>query len=330
MKILAIDTSCDEACAAVIDTTTWTLLSDIVYSHVPKMQKYGGIVPEVASREHLRTLPLVVDQALRDAKIGVKDVDWLAVTHKPGLIGALLVGISFVKALAMAENRPFTAMNHIEAHLYSPLLATLDGEKVPAFPWIALVISGGHSEIFHVKSESEYEWLGGTVDDAAGEAFDKIGKLVGLNYPAGPVIDRWVKEKAKPADRTHFDFPRASVDGFQFSFSGLKTAVSLQVKKNEPLTEEMKTKILASAQEAILQPLVDKARAAAKAKGVSQIVVTGGVACNSLLREKLSEAYFPKPRHCTDNAAMIALVAALYDRRERLYPSPLSETAFAR
>lgn len=330
MKLLAVDTSCDEASAAILDTDRWLLLSDVVHSHVTQMARYGGIVPEIASREHLKTMPMVVQQALDQANLSLKDIDWFAATNRPGLIGALLVGLSFTKALSFAENRPFSSVNHIEGHLYSPMLATLEGQKVPEFPWIALVVSGGHSELFHVKDESEFEWLGGTRDDAAGEAFDKIGKLLGLGYPAGPKIDVWVQKSATNEDRARFPFPRASVEGLDFSFSGLKTAVAQQIAKLPPLAEATKLQIAASAQEAILQPLIEKARLASERLGVRQIVVTGGVACNSRLREKLPDAYFPQPRHCSDNAAMIALVAALYHRRERLFPSPLSETAFAR
>ncbi|MBY0369639.1 tRNA (adenosine(37)-N6)-threonylcarbamoyltransferase complex transferase subunit TsaD, partial [bacterium] len=196
MLILAVDTSCDESCAAVVDTERWRLLSDVVLSHVDQMQAFGGIVPEIASREHLKALPLAVEQALAKAGVRADQIDHFTVTHRPGLIGALLVGVTYVKSLAFALGKPFSVQDHLRAHLYSPALAALEGGTAPAFPWIALIVSGGHSEIFHVRSATDAKWLGGTLDDAAGEAFDKVGKLLGLPYPAGPKLDRWVREQA--------------------------------------------------------------------------------------------------------------------------------------
>lgn len=330
MKILAVDTSCDESCAAVLDTETWQLCSDVVFSHMQAMAKYGGVVPEIASREHLKALPLVIQKALDDAQVTFKDIDWFTVTHLPGLMGALLVGVSYVKALAFSLNKPFTAMNHIEAHLYSPLLGTTEGIAVPPFPWTALVVSGGHTELFHVKDVGEYLWLGGTLDDAAGEAFDKIGKCLAMGYPAGPFIDRWVREKATPEHRARFKFPRADTPPFQFSYSGLKTAVALQARKLGELTDDDRLALVASAQEAILEPLVMKVREALKKFPESRAVVTGGVACNSRLRELLPEAYFPKPKHCTDNAAMVAILSGLYAKADRLQTSPWNTAPQAR
>jgi N6-L-threonylcarbamoyladenine synthase len=242
-------------------------------------------------------------------------------------MGALLVGVSFVKALAFASGKPFSALDHIEAHLFSPLLATADdgGKTPPPFPWIALVVSGGHSELFHVRSQSDWTWLGGTLDDAAGEAFDKIGKLLGLPYPAGPRIDKWVREKATEQDRRRFPFPRAKTEPFHFSYSGLKTAVSLQVKADGD--ESLRLAAAASAQEAILDPLVEKVREAQARFNVPNAVITGGVACNSRLRAKFPEAFFPAPRHCTDNAAMVAVLAALKAREGTLAPSPFTTGA---
>jgi len=329
MKILAVDTSCDESCAAIIDTASWKLLADVVHTHIDKMSVFGGVVPEIASREHLKALPLAVSQALAQAGLKESDLDWLAVTQRPGLIGALLVGVSFVKALAFASGKPWAVMNHIEGHLFSPWLASLEGKTPPPFPWVALVVSGGHSEIFLVKNFLDYQRLGGTLDDAAGEAFDKVGKLLGLPYPAGPALDRWVKEKATEADRRQYRFPRAAVEGVDLSFSGLKTAVSLQIKKEEPLSDEKRLAIAASAQEAILDALAQKARRAKKETGAQSIVVTGGVACNSRIRELLPEAYFPERRHCTDNAAMIALLAGIYLREKKLVAAPWEASAMA-
>ncbi len=313
MKILAVDTSCDDSCAAIIDTKAWKLLSEKVISHLAPMQKFGGVVPEIASREHLKALPLAIESCLKESGLTLQDIDWFGVTHRPGLIGSLLVGVSYVKALAFATQKPFSVLNHIEAHLFSPFLATLENEEVPSFPWVALVVSGGHTELFLVQSLTEYRWLGGTLDDAAGEAFDKVGKLLGLNYPAGPVIDSLTSEKAKESDRK-LPFPRSKVEGNHFSFSGLKTAVALFIQKTEAKTDAEKIKILASAQEAILDSLIEKTRAAASEIPEARIVVTGGVACNSRLRERLNEAYFPQKRHCTDNAAMVAVLAGLKEK----------------
>lgn len=328
MIILAVDTSCDDSCVSIVDAKRWVLLSETVVSHTAPMKKFGGIVPEIASREHLKALPLAVESSLEKANLKLSDIDWFAVTHRPGLIGALLVGVSYIKALSFSLGKPFSAFNHIEGHLFSPLLCTFENEKAPAFPWIALVVSGGHTELFHVKGVMDFEWLGGTLDDAAGEAFDKVGKLLGLSYPAGPLIDKEVREKASPEDRT-LPFPRAKVEGARFSFSGLKTAVALKAQRTDLTQSGEKLRILASAQEAIIDTLIEKVRWAASQYPNSQIVVTGGVACNSRLREKLSEAYFPKKHHCTDNASMIALLAGLYYQKQKLNPAPLTTTAYS-
>ncbi|MCB0404295.1 MAG: tRNA (adenosine(37)-N6)-threonylcarbamoyltransferase complex transferase subunit TsaD [Bdellovibrionales bacterium] len=325
MKILAVDTSCDESCVAIVDTQSWRLLADVVHSHVDAMKRFGGVVPEVASREHLKALPLAVEQALETANCSLQDIDWFAVSDRPGLIGALLVGVSYVKAAAFALEKPYTGLNHIEAHLYSPLLSTFEGGQAPAFPWIALVVSGGHTELFHVKNECEYEWLGGTLDDAAGEAYDKIGKVLGLGYPAGPKLDRWVRESATDSDRNKFAFPVARTSEFDFSFSGLKTAVSVEVGKQR-MSDPRRLQIAASAQEAILEALCTKVREASAKLGVPQIVATGGVACNSRFRAVLREAHFPAPRHCTDNAAMVAALAAVRLRQGKLAPSEWTQT----
>lgn len=326
MKILAVDTSCDDSCVSILDTDSWSLISETVISHLEPMKKFGGIVPEIASREHLKALPLAIDQCLKKGSIELTDIDWFAVTNRPGLIGSLLVGLSYVKALAFSLKKPFSVFNHIEAHLFSPLLISLEKGEAPSFPWIALVVSGGHSELFHVKSLLDYEWLGGTVDDAAGEAFDKIGKLAGLDYPAGPQIDKWVREQAKDCDRI-LALPRPKAEGLHFSFSGLKTAAALQAKKSDLTIDAVRLQFLASAQEAIIDTLVEKTELALARFPKAHLVVTGGVACNSRLREKLSQAYFPAPRHCTDNASMVALLAGLYQKAGKLKPSSLSETA---
>ncbi|NBY19597.1 tRNA (adenosine(37)-N6)-threonylcarbamoyltransferase complex transferase subunit TsaD [bacterium] len=328
MKILAIDTSCDESCAAIIDTQKWKLLADVVHSHINSMKNFGGVVPEIASREHLKGLPLAVHEALDSAKLKVDSIDHFVVTNRPGLIGSLLVGLSFTKSLAFSLGKPFSTLNHIEAHLFSPLMATLDGKEPPPFPWIACVVSGGHTEIFHVESIFKYRWLGGTLDDAAGEAFDKVGKLLKLPYPAGPKIDRWVREAASEEHRTRFSFPRAKTEVHTLSFSGLKTAVALEVKKRDLSNADEILALAASAQEAILDALVEKLRQTQKLVGVQTLVLTGGVACNSRLREKLPEAHFPSPKHCTDNAAMVALLAGYYAKHNKLAPESWNTTAY--
>lgn len=328
MKILAVDTSCDESCAAIIDTHQWKLLADIVHSHIDSMKNFGGVVPEIASREHLKGLPLAVHEALEAAKLKADSIDHYVVTNRPGLIGALLVGLSFTKSLAFSLGKPFSTLNHIEAHLFSPLLTTMDGQEPPPFPWIACVVSGGHTEIFHVESLFKYKWLGGTLDDAAGEAFDKVGKLLNLPYPAGPKIDRWVRESATEKHRTRFSFPKAKTDAHTLSFSGLKTAVALEVKKRDLSNADEVLALAASAQEAILDALVEKLTQTQKLTGVRTLVLTGGVACNSRLREKLPEAYFPSPKHCTDNAAMVALLAGYYARHNRLVAESWNTTAY--
>jgi N6-L-threonylcarbamoyladenine synthase len=329
MKILAIDTSCDESCAAILDTESWTLLADVVHSHSERMEAFGGVVPEVASREHLKALPLAVSEALEKAGMTVAQVDHIAVTHRPGLIGALLVGLTYAKALAYALQKPFSIHDHLQAHLFSPCLASLEGGTAPAFPWLALVVSGGHTELYLAESVTEVRWLGGTLDDAAGEAFDKIGKLLGLAYPAGPRIDRWVREEATEADRIRFVFPRSKPDRTSFSFSGLKTSVANQINKLRTQSYADRLALAASAQEAIIDPLVDRLKDCQRTLGIKQLVVTGGVACNSRLRQRLPSAFFPPPKHCSDNAAMVALLAALLHRAGKLEIAPWNATPLA-
>jgi N6-L-threonylcarbamoyladenine synthase len=326
MRILAVDTSCDESCASVVEwlpSGERILRSDIVHSHANEMTRYGGIVPEIASREHVKGLPLAIAEALEQAELSLKEIDWFGVSNRPGLIGALLVGVSYIKALAFALKKPFSVFNHIEAHLYSPLLISLEGGTPPPFPWIGLVVSGGHTELYRVESLLNHEWLGGTLDDAAGEAFDKIGKCLGFPYPAGPVLDQWIRKEGHPCHREAYSFPRAKVEGYSFSFSGLKTAVAIQLKKSSKDT----LSIASSAQEAIIDSLTEKTLKAQRDFGISQVVITGGVACNSRLREKLKGAHFPLARHCTDNAAMVGSLAALYASQNKLKAEPWDTTA---
>ncbi len=328
MRLLALETSCDDSCAAILDTTTGKLLAERNYSHTKAMQRFGGVVPEVASREHLIALPLAVQEVLNDAKMKPDELDWIAIPNRPGLIGSLVVGLAYAKSLAMALEKPFSVLSHIEAHLFSPFLAKTEGASPPAFPWIALVVSGGHTELFRVEGVGKFTWLGGTLDDAAGEGFDKIGKTLGFDYPAGPEIDR-IASSLAPEALSAFAFPRAQTEGFSYSFSGLKTAVALEAAKHQPMTEDVRNRILASAQEAIVDALVIKLRRAQREFG-GQIVVTGGVACNSRLRAKLSGAYFPAPKHCSDNAAMVAALAAARFEAGLLEIAPWNASAFSR
>lgn len=331
VRILAIDTSCDESAVAIVDAKGFRLLADEVRSHAGAMADYGGVVPELASREHVAALPAAVEAALKKAAMTVADVDWVAVTDRPGLVGALLVGMSYAKAFAAANGIPFSTVHHLDGHLYSAALSELEGETPPPFPWVALVVSGGHTELYHVAKFGEARWLGGTLDDAAGEAFDKIGKQLGLRYPAGPVIDRIVREKATDEHRTRHPFPVARTsEPRHFSYSGLKTSVGLAIDKAKPLDDDKVLGLAASAQEAILKQLVRRSREALAEFPGARLVVTGGVACNSRLRELLPEAHFPKPRHCSDNAAMIALVAALECRAGTLREAPWSATVSPR
>lgn len=306
MLVLGIETSCDETAASVV----WDgkkILSNVVYSQMVH-KKYGGVVPELASREHIKTIVPVVENALKEAKISLKDVEGIAVTYGPGLVGSLLIGLSFAKSVAYSLNIPFIGINHIEGHIFANFLEYPDLKP----PLICLVISGGHSDLILVKNKGEYEKLGQTRDDAPGEAFDKVAKLLEIGYPGGPLIDK-LSQKGNP---NFFKFPRAYLDqSFDFSFSGIKTAVALYVaKKSSKEIKEQKKDTVASFQEAVVDVLVEKVIKAALFKDVKKIALAGGVASNSRLREKLKirsteqslEVFFPSPSLCTDNAAMIA------------------------
>ncbi len=313
MIILGIDTSCDDTCTAVVGDGK-RLLSNIVSSQVPVHHRYGGVVPELASREHIKNIVWVVRESLRKARLNSSDIDAIAVTVGPGLVGALLVGIYFAKAFSYAKNIPIIGINHLEGHILSIFLE----KRYPPFPSVALTVSGGHTNLYHVRGFGDYTVLGQTLDDAAGEAFDKIAKLLELGYPGGPVI-----EKLAAAGRPEaIDFPRAylSKDSLDFSFSGLKTAVALYVRKwhnRKGCDNKIKiADIAASFQAAVVDILIDKLIAAAAQVGVNSVVLAGGVARNNYLRRKLQEMmnkkgidlYTPSPELCTDNGAMIAVV----------------------
>ena len=307
MRVLGLESSCDETAAAVVEDGT-RVLSDVVSSQVEVHRPYGGVVPELASRHHLTNLIPVMAAALEDAKLTLDEIDGIAVTRGPGLVGALLVAVQAAKAISFARGLPLVGVNHLEGHLCAVFL---EAERVPSFPHLALLVSGGHSEIVIVHDFGRYELLGATRDDAAGEAFDKAGKMLGLGYPAGPIIDRL----ARGGDPRAVKFPRAMRGrGLDMSFSGLKTAMATHVAKHGVPTGQALSDLCASFQAAIIDQLVDKTLAARAERGLDQLVVSGGVACNSGLRAALQERagrdgfelFIPPPIRCTDNGAMIA------------------------
>ena len=311
MKVLGIETSCDETGLAVYDTERG-LLAHALHSQVALHEAYGGVVPELASRDHIRRVLPLAERVLAEAGCDLGDLDGIAYTQGPGLAGALLVGASVASALAYALGRPALGVHHMEGHLLSPLLC----EPKPAFPFLALLVSGGHSQFFAVRGVGEYELLGDTLDDAAGEAFDKTAKLLGLGYPGGPALERFAVQGRRGA----IELPRPMLDSgdLNLSFSGLKTAVLTLVRK-EPLSEQRRADIARAFEDAVVEVLVAKAVAAAAATNLPRLVVAGGVGANRSLRERLAaamsrrdvELYFPALEFCTDNGAMIALVGAL-------------------
>ena len=317
MIILGIDTSCDDTSAGVV-VDGRRVLSNVVHSQIKLHHPYGGVVPELASREHLKNIMPVVQTALQKAHVRMSDLDGIAVTVGPGLVGALLVGLYYAKGLSYVHDIPLAAINHLEGHILSIFLE----EEVPSFPFVALTVSGGHTSLYHVKGYGSYTQMGQTIDDAAGEAFDKVAKIFGLGYPGGVVIE----DLARDGRSDIIKFPRAylSKGSLDFSFSGLKTSVSLYTKKWRETEMEndgvVLADIAASFQESVVDVLIHKLMKAREEKGVEAVVVAGGVACNKRLRLKLSEAasskdvgvYYPRPEYCTDNGAMIA--AAGYHR----------------
>lgn len=303
--MLGIETSCDETAAAVVQDGN-QLLSNIISSQLVH-REYGGVVPELASRAHVKLILPVIKEALQEAEVSLHQIDGIAVTHGPGLVGSLLVGLSVAKAIAYARDIPFIGINHLEGHIFSNFL------EYPGLvaPFICLIISGGHTQLVHVRDKGDYETLGQTRDDAAGEAFDKVAKMLNLGYPGGPVID----ELARQGNPEFVRFPRPMLDSetLDFSFSGLKTAVLHYLERLERVQiQENLTHIVASFQAAVVEVLVEQSLRAARLKGINRIVLAGGVASNSLLRQRLKEQaqaleiYYPSPVLCTDNAAMIA------------------------
>ena len=336
MRVLGLETSCDETAAAVIEVSetlsglpSARTLSDVVHTQADIHARFGGVVPELASRDHLQRVLPVVDQALREAGCGLAELDGISVTRGPGLVGALLVGVQVGKSLALARGLPLVGVNHLEGHL----LAVLLSGEAPALPWLGLVVSGGHTSLYEVRALGDYHLLGQTLDDAAGEAFDKVAKLLGLPYPGGVHIDRL----AKSGNPRALDFPRGlarrSRDENDFSFSGLKTAVAshLRARGSAPEGAEL-ADLCASFQEAVCDALTLRAVRAAKKARLTSVILCGGVAANSRLRALLLErgaaaglsVHIPAPRLCTDNGAMIAMAGAWRLLRGERAPAGLS------
>jgi len=311
MRVLGIETSCDETGLAVYDTARG-LLAHALHSQVAMHEAYGGVVPELASRDHIRRIVPLTEQVLASADCRLADLDGIAYTQGPGLAGALLVGASVANGLGFALRKPVIGVHHLEGHLLSPLLA----EPRPSFPFVALLVSGGHSQFYAVHAVGEYALLGDTLDDAAGEAFDKTAKLLGLPYPGGPALEK-LAAHGRPGV---VSLPRPMLESgdLNLSFSGLKTAVRTEVLR-QALPEQRKADIARAFQDAIVDVLVAKTRAALDATGFDRLVVAGGVGANQTLRgrltaaaaERCAAAFFPDLQFCTDNGAMIALVGAL-------------------
>lgn len=311
LKILAIETSCDETSAAIV-VNGRHVLSNIIASQIDIHTKFGGVVPEVASRKHIEVISTVVDEALNTANLTLEEVDAIGVTYGPGLVGALLVGLQYAKSLAYSLDKPLIGVNHIEGHICANFIE----HKGLKPPFVCLVVSGGHSFVVYMKDFGDFEVIGQTRDDAAGEAYDKVARAIGLGYPGGPKIDKLSKEGNEDAIK----FPRANFhdETLDFSFSGLKSSVLNYLNKMEMTKQEInRADVAASFQKALVSVLVDNAIKTCKIKNVDKIVVAGGVASNSKLRETLIdegkkngiEVLFPSPILCTDNAAMIGSAA---------------------
>ncbi|HSX19653.1 MAG TPA: tRNA (adenosine(37)-N6)-threonylcarbamoyltransferase complex transferase subunit TsaD [Gammaproteobacteria bacterium] len=315
MRVLGIETSCDETGIAIYDGNRG-LLAHTLYSQVKTHVEYGGVVPELASRDHIQYIAALTTQALTAANVPAESVDAIAYTQGPGLVGALLVGASFAKALAFAWDVPAIAINHMEGHLLAPFLE----DKHPQFPFLALLVSGGHTQIIQVNDIGEYIILGESLDDAAGEAFDKTAKLLGLEYPGGPLLAK-LAEQGVP---NRFTFPRPMLDraGLNFSFSGLKTHALYAIQQND-LTPQTKADLAWAFEDAIVDTLLKKLIRAIQHTGLNEVVIAGGVGANKTLRKRFDEfaannsvkIYYPKLEFCTDNGAMIAYAG--YERFKR-------------
>ncbi len=309
MNILGIESSCDDTSASVL--TDEGVQSNVIASQSIHV-KFGGVVPELASRAHHKTIAQTVEQALEESSIALDEIDVVAVTQGPGLMGSLLVGLCFAKGLVLSRDIPIIGVNHMDAHIYANFI-----DESPEFPFVCLTVSGGHTQLIHVKAPFEHEILGQTRDDAAGEAFDKIGKILGLEYPAGPMMDKLAR-KGNPG---FHKFPQALLnEGLDFSFSGLKTSALYFIQdKEDGFVENNLNDLCASISEAITEVLVKKLAKAAEQTGVKTIALAGGVSANSMLREKVEKLankkelklHIPKISYCTDNAAMIAITGKM-------------------
>lgn len=316
MKILGIETSCDETGVAIYDEDKG-LIANQLYTQIALHADYGGVVPELASRDHIRKTAPLIQAALREARLTAKDIDGVAYTCGPGLVGALLVGATVARALAYAWEVPAVGVHHMEGHLLAPML----DDNPPGFPFVALLVSGGHTQLVRVESVGQYTVIGESVDDAAGEAFDKTAKLLGLDYPGGAALSR-LAEQGAPG---RFVFPRPMTDrpGLDFSFSGLKTfaanTLNAVLKTELTLSEQTKADIAYAFQDAVVDTLAIKCKRALKETGYKRLVIAGGVSANKKLRESLTqmmknlggEVFYPQPQFCTDNGAMIAYAGLL-------------------
>jgi len=319
MRILGIETSCDETAVAIFEremaSGKGTVLAEKIASQIETHARFGGVVPEVASREHLKALPVMVEDAMNEAGCSWSEIDQIAVTSGPGLMGALLVGVSYARALGAVNNIPVIPVHHMEGHLFAAGLT----EELPDFPFMTLLVSGGHTMLVRVDAIGEYRVLGQTIDDAAGECFDKSARLLGLPYPGGPEVSRI----AVNGDEKRFKLPRPMLnkDNLNFSFSGLKTAVMYKAKELGELSDQDKCDLAAAVELAVADVLVKKSVRACVENSVTRLVIAGGVAANQMLRSLLEcesaksgiRVTLPKPFYCTDNAAMIAYAASLQE-----------------
>ncbi|WP_343631566.1 tRNA (adenosine(37)-N6)-threonylcarbamoyltransferase complex transferase subunit TsaD [Fluviicola sp.] len=330
LVILGIESSCDDTSAAILKDDT--ILSNVTATQAIHEQ-YGGVVPELASRAHQQNIIPVVDAALKKAALTLKDIDLIAFTQGPGLMGSLVVGTAFAKSLSLALNKPMVAVHHMHAHILAHFIN--EGVPVPGFPFICMTVSGGHTQLVRIDSPTEMVVLGSTIDDAAGEAFDKTAKILGFPYPGGPLIDKYAKEGNPNA----FSFAKPQVEGYNFSFSGLKTSVlyfiQKEVAKNPNFIEEHKADLCASIQSTILEILFRQLRKVSADTGIKDIAIAGGVSANSGLRAKLAEegqklgwnVFIPKFEYCTDNAAMIAIAGKFLAEKQQFATQEVSANA---
>ncbi len=326
MRVLGVESSCDETGLAVYDTEAG-LLSHALYSQVDLHAEYGGVVPELASRDHIRRVIPLTQRVITEANISLDEIDAVAYTQGPGLSGALLVGTSFAVSLAMGMGKPALPVHHLEGHLLAPLLEN----NPPDFPFVALLVSGGHTQLMRVDGIGEYTLLGDTLDDAAGEAFDKTAKLLGLGYPGGPLLAELAQSATVKEKDARYQLPQPMLNSgdLNFSFSGLKTAVLTLVNKYQPLDEEERANIAWAFQSAVTSVLTAKCLRSLKQTGLKRLIVSGGVGANRALREQLNAAAkrhhfkvrYPRLEFCTDNGAMIAFAGAM-----RYQHLPVSET----